>query len=114
MFCIKCGKELTENCHYCPNCGTPVDNGTINSGRNRKKSSDYSDGKGKPFTSELWLTLLLGISVSEFYYIVYYVFLKIQTPQTAAVSFYLKFMLFVTLSLAVSLKYGVIGHTITN
>ncbi len=106
MFCIKCGKELPENCRYCPNCGTSVDNGTINSGRNREKSSGHSYGKGKLLTCELWLTLLLGISVSEFYYIVYYVFLKIQSPQTAAVSFYLKFMLFVTLSLAVSLKYG--------
>lgn len=105
MFCIKCGKELPENCRYCPNCGTAVDNGTINSGRNRGKSSDYSEGKEKLLTSELLLTLLLGISVSEFYYIVYYVFLKIQPPQTTAASFYLKLMLFITLSLTVSLKY---------
>lgn len=106
MFCIKCGKELPENCRYCPNCGNAVDNGTINSGRNREKSAAYPKGKGeKLLTSELWLTLLLGISVSDFYYIVYYVFLKIQSPQTAVVSFYLKFVLFVTLSLTVSLKY---------
>lgn len=106
MFCINCGKELPENCRYCPNCGTSVDNGTINSERNREKSAAYSKGKGeKLLTSGLWLTSLLGISVSVFYYIVYYVFLKIQSPQTAAVSFYLKFMLFVTLLLAVSLKY---------
>lgn len=106
MFCIKCGKELPENCRYCPNCGNAVDNSTMDSGRNRTKSFSYSDGmREKLLTSELWLTLLLGISVSEFYYIVYYVFLKIQSPQTAAVSFYLKFMLIVTLSLTVSLKY---------
>lgn len=105
MYCMKCGKKLPDNSRFCPNCGTAVDKTSIDSG-NRPKSVIHSDNmRGKLLTSEFWITLLLGISVSEVYYIVYYVFLKIQSPQTTAVSFYLKFMLIVTLSLTVSLKY---------
>ena len=78
----------------------------MDSGGNREKSSTNLSCKSEQLlTRELWLTLLFGISVSEFYYIIYYVFLKIQSPQTSVVSFYLKFMLAVTLSLTVSLKY---------
>lgn len=105
MFCIKCGKELPENCRYCPNCGISVGDDVVG---NEKNTSVPPNNKRERFlTNEFWLTLLLGISVSEFYYIAYYVFLKIQSPQTAVVSFYLKFMLFVTLTLTVSLKYAI-------
>lgn len=103
MFCIKCGKELPENCRYCPNCGTAVGSGDM--GNEGNISTFPKCKKEKLLTNELWLTLLLGISVSEFFYAIYYVFLKIQSPQTTAVSFYLKFMLVATLLLTVSLKY---------
>lgn len=103
MFCIKCGKELPENCRYCPNCGTAVGSGAMGNEGNISTFPKYK--KEKLLTNELWLTLLLGISVSEFFYAIYYVFLKIQSPQTTAVSFYLKFMLVATLLLTVSLKY---------
>lgn len=104
MYCVKCGKELPEDCRYCPNCGNAVGSGVM--GNEGNTSAPLNCKKERLLTSELWLTLLLGISVSEFYYIVYYVFLKIQSLQTAAVAFYLKFMLVVTLSLTVSLKYA--------
>ncbi len=106
MYCMKCGKELPDNSRFCPNCGTAVDKTSIDSGNRPKSVAHLDNMRGKLLTSELLLTLLLGISVSEVYYIVYYVFLKIQSPQTTAVSFYLKFMLLVTLSLTVSLKYA--------
>lgn len=107
MYCTKCGKELPDNSHFCPNCGNEVKNSSMESERNKVNSISYSSGKKeKLLANEWWLSLLFGISVSEFFYIVYYIFLKLQSPQNAAVSFYLKFMLVITLSLAVSLKYA--------
>ena len=41
MFCRKCGKEISEDIKYCPNCGCPTD---PNENTTNAKSTVYLDG----------------------------------------------------------------------
>ena len=70
MYCSKCGKELTPDTQFCPDCGTPVKNAA----HIAKKAEEKKKAEKKPEVSvpqELYINMILHVLLSCFTFGIY-------------------------------------------
>lgn len=63
--CTKCGKEISEEASFCPNCGYPVKNTTIPQGlNNQTPNKTKKKGHGCLIPCVILVTLFIGLCVA--------------------------------------------------
>lgn len=103
MYCIKCGKELPEGSAYCPCCGSAVGSGNTMGETTNKEVPPVIHQKEKLITEEFWIMILMGVAVSAFFYIMFYIEATLSTAHTSSGGM-LKFVVMIIAAMGFSLK----------